>query len=107
MIGSMTLEAHVVADEVGGADESTTLPPDIERVLQACERRAARHTVASANVAKKLDTLIREIDRGEVTLDGSEFEDPSVVRHVEELRKRVKAATHPPTTYGLRVNSGQ
>lgn len=53
----------------------TTLPPLVQQRLLEIEARNAR-------VAKLLDDTIDTIDD-----DGEDFDTPSVVRHIEELRQ--------------------
>lgn len=66
----------------------------IEERLRRCEEQLKQDEAKSQRVLADLDIFREKVESGDITVD--EFDDPSVVRHIEELRERVKRDTAPP-----------
>lgn len=73
------------------------LPPEIEARIQECERRVASARTERLDLTKSIDETISSM--GDDDLDAipiETFDDPSVVREVDELRARVRRTTGAP-----------
>ena len=68
------------------------LPLPLEATVQEMERRGAE-------ASRKIEEAVRILEEAGTTPDGLDFDDPSIIRHVEDLRRettRTKALTGPP-----------
>jgi hypothetical protein len=77
------------------APVTCTRDPEIEARIRKCEEIAAIDTAETEQVHRKLDALMEQIDSGDLDFS-EEFEDPSVVRHIAELRERVRRESGVP-----------
>lgn len=74
------------------------LPPDLEAKIRACELQAKRLFDEAVELEDTLVDLTDQIDSGELDPVAT-WNDPSVVRHVEELRRttdRVRRESDTP-----------
>jgi hypothetical protein len=72
------------------------LSPPIEATIQEMERRGAE-------ASRKIDDAVKAIDESADVIADMNFDDPSVVQHIADLKRvtrRVRAATVTPPASG-------
>lgn len=62
--------------------------------LQRCEQQLRQDEERSRRVMRDLDIFQKKVDSGEISFD--DFDDPSVVRHIDDLRERVRRESPGP-----------
>ncbi len=78
------------------------LPPDIEEKLARCEAGVREMQIARLEIAQSVDDIVS--NDGDDAIPDELFDDPSVVREVDALRrveKRVRRASDRPATAPL------
>jgi len=65
------------------------LHPESERRLAEIEQRSARCYADAEELAEGLDAFAKEVEAAPEIVD---FEEPSVVRHIEQLQRILRAA---------------
>jgi hypothetical protein len=68
------------------------LPPDIEAKLAACEARTKQLARRAEVLTRSIDDLIDSVESGEFAWEDESWDDPSVVRHTEELKQTADRA---------------
>jgi hypothetical protein len=74
---------------------SAPLPADLEARLAMCKAKLDSAAADGQEVEAKLDDLARRFDSGELQVDETWDDDPSVVKHIAELRERVRRDSSP------------
>jgi hypothetical protein len=76
----------------------------IEERLRRCEEQLQKDEVQSRQVLSELDVFREKVESGDIDVS-DEFDDPSVVRHIEELRDRVRRDSAPPLPLPARAST--